>query len=214
MAIERLRAEFDRWAKTYDQTVRSESWGFEEYDRILDRVVEVSRVGPGSRVLEIGVGTGNLTSRLLAAGADVLGVEPSSQMRQVATEKLPGLRVVDGHFEDLSRVQGEFDAVLSTYALHHVPDQVKREALSALARFLKPGGRMVIADLAFRDSRAREQTRRAFLAKGFEERWAEVEEEHWADLDQVAPALEGIANYVQVEQLTGLVWLVLAVKKA
>jgi ubiquinone/menaquinone biosynthesis C-methylase UbiE len=213
MAIERLREEFDRWARTYDETVRSESWGFEEYDRILDRVVEVSRAGPGSRVLEIGVGTGNLSARFLAAGAVLLGVEPSVQMRRVASEKLPGLALVDGHFEDLSRVQGEFDAAASTYALHHVPDAVKRSVLAKLVGLLRPGGRLVIADLAFRDAVAREQTRRAFLERGLRERWAEVEEEHWADLDQVTPVFEDLAAYVQVEQLTGLVWLVLAVRR-
>jgi len=213
MTIERIRDEFDRWARTYDQTVRSESWGFEEYDRILDRVVEVSRAGPGSRVLEIGVGTGNLSARFLAAGAVLLGVEPSAQMRRVASEKLPGLTLVDGHFEDLTRVQGEFDAAASTYALHHVPDAVKRSVLAKLVGLLRPGGRLVIADLAFRDAVAREQTRRAFLERGLQERWAEVEEEHWADLDQVTPVFEDLAAYVQVEQLTGLVWLVLAVKR-
>jgi len=131
----------------------------------------------------------------------------------VASEKLPGLALVDGHFEDLTRVQGEFDAAASTYALHHVPDAVKRSVLAKLVGLLRPGGRLVIADLAFRDAVAREQTRRAFLERGLQERWAEVEEEHWADLDQVTPVFEDLAAYVQVEQLTGLVWLVLAVKR-
>lgn len=67
--------------------------------RILDRVVAAGGVEEGTRVLEIGPGPGGLTSRLLAAGADVVCIEPDDDavvhLRSALSDDLP-LRVVHG----------------------------------------------------------------------------------------------------------------------
>ena len=69
---------FEDWAENYDDTVSGYDNEYREvfdgYGEILDRVVSKSY----GHVLEFGVGTGNLTARLLEAGLEVTGIEPSS----------------------------------------------------------------------------------------------------------------------------------------
>ena len=75
---------FEEWSKSYDDTVDGHNVEYREvflnYERILDSVV--SRVH--GHTIEFGVGTGNLTERLLNAGLTVTAVEPSPAMREKA----------------------------------------------------------------------------------------------------------------------------------
>lgn len=71
---------FDEWAHTYDSFVQGEDIQYKEvfahYEDILEDVVNKSF----GNVLEFGVGTGNLTNKLLLAGRTVYGIEPSREM--------------------------------------------------------------------------------------------------------------------------------------
>lgn len=75
---------FDEWAHTYDSFVQGEDIQYKEvfahYEDILEDVVNKSF----GNVLEFGVGTGNLTNKLLLAGRTVYGIEPSREMRMIA----------------------------------------------------------------------------------------------------------------------------------
>ena len=76
---------FDEWAHTYDSFVQGEDIQykvFAHYEDILEDVVNKSF----GNVLEFGVGTGNLTNKLLLAGRTVYGIEPSREMRMIAKE--------------------------------------------------------------------------------------------------------------------------------
>ena len=57
---------FDRWAEHYDHSVRSATGLHEGYCEVLDRVVQLAEARPGMRVLDLGVGTGNLARRFVA----------------------------------------------------------------------------------------------------------------------------------------------------
>ena len=90
---------FDEWAHTYDSFVQGEDIQYKEvfahYEDILEDVVNKSF----GNVLEFGVGTGNLTNKLLLAGRTVYGIEPSREMRMIAKEKLPKeFSITDGDF--------------------------------------------------------------------------------------------------------------------
>jgi SAM-dependent methyltransferase len=101
-------------------------------------VVELLAPRPGERILDLGCGDGVLTEALVAAGAEVVGVDASPEM--VAAAKARGLdaRVMDG--QALS-FDAAFDAVFSNAALHWMldPPAVAR----GVFRALKPGGRFV-----------------------------------------------------------------------
>jgi trans-aconitate methyltransferase len=93
---------------------------------------------PGMRILDLGCGDGVLTADIAAAGADVLGIDSSADMLQVAQAK--GLQVRQMSGEELD-FDAEFDAVFSNAALHWMLDPVA--VIAGVARALKPGGRFV-----------------------------------------------------------------------
>jgi SAM-dependent methyltransferase len=101
-------------------------------------VVELLAPRPGERILDLGCGDGVLTEALVAAGAEVIGVDASPDM--IAAAKARGLdaQVMDGQ---ALRFDSEFDAVFSNAALHWMldPPAVAR----GVFRALKPGGRFV-----------------------------------------------------------------------
>ena len=96
---------------------------------------------PGERILDIGAGTGHLTAEIAASGAEVVGIDRSATMTGQARANFPQLR-----FETLDvnalPFDGEFDAVFSNAVLHWV--KPPEGAVSAIARALKPGGRIVL----------------------------------------------------------------------
>ena len=86
------------------------------------------------RVLDLGAGTGKLTSVLLDLGLDVVAVEPSEQMRA----RIPArAEVLEGKAEAIPLPDGSVDAVLVGQAFHWFDPE---PALSEMARVLRPGG--------------------------------------------------------------------------
>jgi SAM-dependent methyltransferase len=103
----------------------------------IDALVDYGGLAPGSRVVEVGAGTGKATELLAARGLDVTAIEPSAEMAAVARAKLagrPGVTVVECAFEAWEPA-GRFDAVVSVQAWHWVDPAVRyaraHEALTA-----------------------------------------------------------------------------------
>lgn len=93
----------------------------------------------GERVLDLGCGDGQLTSRIAEAGASVVGVDASPEMAAAAHAR--GLAAEVAMAERLPHESGVFDAVFSNAALHWVRDQ--DAMLREVRRVLRPGGRFV-----------------------------------------------------------------------
>lgn len=93
--------------------------------------------GAGSRVVDLGAGTGKLTRQLVATGAEVVAIEPIPEMRAKFEAALPGVEALDGTAEDLPLPNHSVDAVLVAQAFHWF-DGVR--AASEIRRLLKPGG--------------------------------------------------------------------------
>lgn len=94
---------------------------------LVDRVLERGGLGVGSRVLEIGSGTGKLTEVLLGRGLEVDAVEPGPNMAAAARRRLGEARPVTfhiGRFEDVDLPEPTFDAVFSATAFHWVDPKV------------------------------------------------------------------------------------------
>ena len=86
------------------------------------------------RVLDLGAGTGKLTTVLLDLGLDVVAVEPSEPMRERIP---PRAEVAEGSAESLPLEDGSVDAVLVGQAFHWFDAD---KALAEMARVLRPGG--------------------------------------------------------------------------
>jgi SAM-dependent methyltransferase len=105
-------------------------------DVLVDKACEAAGIGPGSRVLEIGCGTGQLTRSLLARELRVTAVEPGAQLLARARDQLDGagdVRFVNARLEDAMLPAARYDVVFSASAIHWVDPAVSwRKAADAL----------------------------------------------------------------------------------
>jgi SAM-dependent methyltransferase len=91
------------------------------------------------RVLDLGAGTGKLTTRLVERGLDVVAVDPIPDMLEVLRASLPETRAVLGTAEEIPLEDNSVDAVLVAQAWHWVDPE---RAIPEVARVLRPGGRL------------------------------------------------------------------------
>lgn len=94
-------------------------------------------------MLEVGSGPGHIAAALAEAGADVVGIDFSASMIEVAKARYPALSFQEADAESLPFEDESFDAVVSSFTVHHLarPEKVFRE----VRRVLKPGGRFAFA---------------------------------------------------------------------
>ncbi|OBK94826.1 SAM-dependent methyltransferase [Mycobacterium asiaticum] len=90
-------------------------------------------------VLDLGAGTGKLTTRLVERGLDVVAVDPVPEMLEVLTASLPQTRALLGTAEEIPLQDNSVDAVLVAQAWHWVDPA---RAIPEVARVLRPGGRL------------------------------------------------------------------------
>ena len=130
---------------------------------LLDRL----RLPVGARILEIGTGTGLFARAAAKRGLNVVAVDVSDAMIDAARRKAQeeGISTPqdphDGYcmtgtidfrqegFLSFDDTPESFDAVVSSLALHHLPDVWKAEAVVRIARALKPGGLFLLVDVVF-----------------------------------------------------------------
>lgn len=168
---------FDYWAAVYDRSVGdAEGFPFDGYGRVLDTVVALAGVWPGTCVLDLGSGTGNLSARFVAAGCEVWGVDFSSAMISEAKKKVPDARFVRANVLESwpDELPQRFGRIVSAYVLHEFDLTTKVTMLQKLAQRLTPDGRIVVGDVAFPTVEAREQAR-----ERWRDRW-DPDEHYWA----------------------------------
>lgn len=147
---------FDIWADGYDKSVgvseEENSYPFAGYKKILGNIYKVVMEKPNSAVLDIGFGTGTLTTKLYENGCVIYGQDFSSRMIELAYEKMPDAHLYQGDFskglvEELNRES--YDFIVATYSIHHLLDSQKIIFLKDLLEHLKDGGKILIGDIAF-----------------------------------------------------------------
>jgi SAM-dependent methyltransferase len=92
-----------------------------------------------SKVLDLGAGTGKLTTRLVERGLDVVAVDPIPDMLEVLSASLPNTLALEGTAEEIPLEDNSVDAVLVAQAWHWVDPE---RAIPEVARVLRPGGRL------------------------------------------------------------------------
>ena len=141
---------------------------------LFDDLVAYAALEPGSRVLEIGCGTGQATLPLAARGLEVVCVELGAGLAAVARRNLasfPRVEVVHAVFEEWEAEEASFDAVVAFTAFHWVDPEAK---YAKSARLLRPGGALAVAETDH------------VQVEGGDPFWAEVQ----ADYDAVVPSDE------------------------
>ncbi|CAK4080948.1 unnamed protein product [Aphanomyces euteiches] len=124
---------------TWDPAQYNKAAGYVAREFGVD-VLNLLKPQPGEAILDLGCGDGVLTAEIVAAGANVIGVDSSAEMVEHARSKF-GLEafVVDGQ---ALTFEHKFDAVFSNAALHWMPDT--NRIVQGVRRALKPGGRFVV----------------------------------------------------------------------
>jgi ubiquinone/menaquinone biosynthesis C-methylase UbiE len=124
------------------------------FGQVLDQLIGLSSPKPTDACVDLGAGTGFVTTALAPLVSSVLAVDISASMSASLAERAArdGLANVSAEVHDLREFQlppASVDLVVSSYALHHLADPDKRALVARAARWLRPGGRLVIADMMF-----------------------------------------------------------------
>jgi ubiquinone/menaquinone biosynthesis C-methylase UbiE len=115
-------------------------------------LLDQANVTAGESVLDLGAGTGTLAIWLKQQlpQAHVTGLDADPGVLEIARRKATTagceIAFVEGYSTELPFDAESFDVVLSTLFFHHLTGAVKRETLQQVARVLKPGGRLHVAD--------------------------------------------------------------------
>jgi demethylmenaquinone methyltransferase / 2-methoxy-6-polyprenyl-1,4-benzoquinol methylase len=134
---------FDRIARVYDRMNSVMTAGM--HHRWRRRAVDLARVGPGSRALDVATGTGDLAIELSRRGASVTGLDFAPAMLEVARGKAPDIAFKRGDALALPHRDGEFDAVTVGFGARNFSDLDR--GLREMARVTKPGGRVVVLEI-------------------------------------------------------------------
>jgi ubiquinone/menaquinone biosynthesis C-methylase UbiE len=112
------------------------------HPEVLRELVTSGIIGPETRVLDVGCGTGNYAAALTAAtNCRVSGVDPSPRMLDLARDAAPWESLERSSAENLPFSEGSFDVVMSTDVIHHIRDRAAY--FQEAARVLRPGGQLI-----------------------------------------------------------------------
>jgi tRNA (cmo5U34)-methyltransferase len=138
--------------RSYAEMVRRE---VPAYVELQEATAQATDGVVAERVLDLGVGTGETASRVLALhpGAHLTGIDESSAMVEFSSALFAEADLRVSRIED-SLPEGIYDLVVSALAVHHLEDSAKADLFRRVAAQLRPGGRFVLADLVVPDDPA------------------------------------------------------------
>jgi len=118
------------------------------YDELQARTAQASAARPASRILDLGVGTGETARRVLELhpGARLVGIDASAEMLARARELLPEAELHVRRLEE-PLPEGPFDLVVSALAVHHLDAPAKRDLFRRIREGAVAGGAFVLADV-------------------------------------------------------------------
>lgn len=166
---------FDKWSNDYDKEVKlseaEDKYPFAAYEKILNKMVEISESTQGNRVLELGIGTGKLSKKLYDLGYEITGVDFSEEMLNKAKKLIPNGKFINWNFKDKlpkEILDSEYDIVLFSYSIHHLDYDSQYELIKSLFEVMTYNGRIIIGDV---------------MAKNKDEldKLSELEKELWDD---------------------------------
>jgi putative AdoMet-dependent methyltransferase len=177
------------------------------YNDVLEWVVKEARIISTSRVLELGSGTGNLSS-LIPRCDELVCVDLSERMEAIACSKLahlPNRRFIEADvLEVFEQEKRPFDAVISTYTLHHLTDDEKQILFAKIFASLVPGGRAVFGDLMVQNKGEKVLKIQQYHANGDTKTAQDLEEEFFWSIDAAVVVLCELGFHVETRRFSDL----------
>ncbi|AIY06439.1 SAM-dependent methyltransferase [Planococcus sp. PAMC 21323] len=202
---------FDEWVHTYDESVNGNDEQYKDvflkYNEILQAVADAA-LGP---VVEFGVGTGNLTEKLLERNLEVVGVEPNQSMRQVTNIKMPGVVVIDGDFLEFETPISP-QSFVSSYAFHHLTDKEKTQAFKLYAEKLPAGGKVIFADTVFDSQQSKKEIIAFEEARGHVNLVEDLNREYYTTIPKLEELITKAGFTVKLSKMNNYVFLIEATK--
>lgn len=128
--------------------------GFRDFDQEAKKIFAALNLSPDFTVLDIGCGTGGLTTRFARMCKHVYAVDISKSMiaqlaQKIKTQGLDNVTMVQSGFLTYQHQGDALDAIVANINLHHLPDFWKQIAVCRFFDLLKPGGKLFLADVVF-----------------------------------------------------------------
>jgi len=137
---------FDRIAAVYDRMNAVMTAGMDA--RWRARAADLANVDPGDRVLDVATGTGDLAIELrrrVGAHGEVVGLDFSDGMLELARAKAPEIRFDQGSALELPYADGKFAAATVGFGARNFSDLGR--GLAEMRRVVRPGGRVVVLEI-------------------------------------------------------------------
>jgi demethylmenaquinone methyltransferase/2-methoxy-6-polyprenyl-1,4-benzoquinol methylase len=138
----RIRSMFASIASRYDRANTVLSAGVHHLWR--KRAVRRAEVRRGQRVLDCATGTGDLAIRFRDAGAQVVGIDFTPQMIEVARAKAPSIRFEVADVTSLPYSSDSFDIASIAFGIRNVADA--RKGIAEMARVVRPRGKVIVLE--------------------------------------------------------------------
>ncbi len=152
---------FDHWSDFYAPEVDDAHFPFMGYRDVLLSLVREADFKEEHKILELGVGTGNLTRLIPLPANQIWGLDFSEKMLIKARQNLPGAHFIHADLLNgdwIAEIKGPFARVLSAYTMHEFPDSVKYELLTIIGEeLLEKSGKILIGDISYPDQKSFEQ---------------------------------------------------------
>jgi len=203
-------------AETYDDKVKRDSakkynYIREKYFEVHDKIIELTQLYNGQKLLDIGIGTGLLEEKI-EANVEIHGIDISDKMLAKLQTKSLSANLKIGHFCDLPYDNGSFDRIISAFAFHHLTDEEKMLALKEMSRVLKVNGRIVIGDFMYLNDSAKYEMIRKFKNENRSDMIEEMEEENFSNIQKLKHWFSEIGYLTIEEQVSTIGWVICAFK--
>ncbi|MFH1126904.1 MAG: methyltransferase domain-containing protein [archaeon] len=147
MADAKAKELFDMCAGGYDEYLPR----FPVYDKVMDIILKNTSIASGAKVLDVGVGTGNVSLRIFnMIPCKITGIDVSCEMMKIAGKKAQAIGA-DMEFVNVCAseigLEDTFDLAVAAFSIHHLKEDAKAEAFRRIYRSLKGGGRFILADV-------------------------------------------------------------------
>ncbi|OZI13650.1 SAM-dependent methyltransferase [Bacillaceae bacterium SAS-127] len=202
---------FDEWSTSYDETVHGENNEYSEYFYKYDEILTLVADHAFGNILEFGVGTGNLTLKLIERKLQVIGVDPSKAMRDIAKDKIPDIQVLDGDFDSYPDVK-DIDCIVSSFAFHHLNNKDKSISASKFFNTLNTSGKILFADVVFENLESYELAVEEAMEKGHYNVHRDLTQEYYSTIPELEEIFASNGFKVEFTKCNRYVWLMEAQK--